>query len=207
MEKGKLIWWEGGEGSGKSTFLQIYEDYLSKKGIPFETAREPGGTLLADKVRDLLLDKKNENINYWTEFLLFETSRSQLYSELIIPKLEKGISIGQDRSGDSTITYQGYGRGIDLDLIRRLNRESTFGIKPDLVFIIDIDPIIGLKKECEHNRMSSAELDFFKRVRKGYLEIAKQNPKNYVVIPYLEDEIEEMENLMKPYVNKLFNLF
>jgi len=206
MKKGKLIWWEGGEGSGKSTFLKIYQEYLLNKEIPFEVTREPGGTILSEKVRGVLLDKENKNMNSWTELLLFEASRSQLYSEWIIPRLKKGISIGQDRSGDTSLAYQGYGRGIDLSLIKKLNNESTFGYKPDLVFIIDIDPVVGLSKEIEHNRMSYAKLEFYKRAREGYLEIANQNPKNYVVIPYIENGIEEMKSLMKPHVDKLFKI-
>ena len=206
MGRGKLIWWEGGEGGGKSTHSLLTEKYLTKKGIKFEIAREPGGTPLAEKIRNILLDKDSKGMNFLTELLLFESSRSQLYSECIIPKLNQGISIGQDRSGDSSIAYQGYARGLDIELIKKLNSESTFGYSPDLVFVIDIDARKGLEKQLKLDRMSLDGIKFHEKVNKGYLEIAKQNPENHVIIPYIENGIEEMQSIMKPYIDKIFEL-
>ena len=206
MGRGKLIWWEGGEGGGKSTHSLLTEKYLTKKGIKFEIAREPGGTPLAEKIRNILLDKDSKGMNFLTELLLFESSRSQLYSECIIPKLNQGISIGQDRSGDSSIAYQGYARGLDIELIKKLNSESTFGYSPDLVFVIDIDARKGLEKQLKLDRMSLDGIKFHEKVNKGYLEIAKQNPENHVIIPYIENGIEEMQSIMKPYIDKIFGL-
>ena len=206
MKKGKLLYFEGGEGCGKSSHLELMKKYLLSKEIPFEITREPGGEPLAEKVRKILLDKENGDIDYWSEILLFQASRSLLHNNFIIPKLEEGISIGQGRSGDSSIAYQGYGRGGDIDLIKKLNNLSTFGYKPDLAFMIDIDPEIGLAKESNPDRMSLEGLEFHKRVNKGYLEIAKENPNNYVVIPWIENGIEEMQKEMKYHINKLFKL-
>jgi len=204
MERGKLIYYEGGEGTGKSSHIKYTKKYLQNKGIPFKIVREPGGTILAEKIRDILLNKESQNMNSWTEILLFQASRSELYSEIVIPTLEEGISVGQDRSGDSTLAYQGYGRGKNLRLLTLLNKESRFGCEPDLAFIIDIDPVKGLEKELNQDRMSLAGLEFHQKVRQGYLEIAKNNPKNYVVIPYIENGLEEMQSLMRPHIDKLF---
>lgn len=206
MERGKLLYFEGGEGCGKSLHLQLIEKYLLSKGIPFEGTKEPGGEPLAEKVKDILLDKENGNIDFWSEILLFQSSRALLYYNYVIPKLKEGISIGQGRSGVSSEAYQGHGRGGDIDLIKKLNDLSTFGYKPDLVFIIDIDPVVGLEKESNSNRMSLSGIEFHKRVNKGYLEIAKQNPNNYVVIPWIKDGIEEMQEEMKYHINKLFKI-
>ncbi len=204
MERGKLIVFESGEGGGKSTHIEWTRKYLVGKDIPFEIVREPGGTEISEEIRGLLLNKKLNKMNPLTELYLFQASRSQLFSEKLISKLEGGISLGQDRSGDSSVAYQGYGRGMDINFIKYLNINSTFGYKPDLEFIIDIDPEKGLEKELNENRMSIAGLEFHKRVRQGYLELAKENPKNYVLIPYIENGIKEMQEMMKVHIDKLF---
>ena len=205
MERGKLIYYEGGEGCGKSLQLKLMRDYLVGKGIQVINTREPGGTPLSERVRDILLDKKSKEIENWSEALLFQTSRALLYYNLVIPKLKEGITVQQDRGRDSSLAYQGYGRGGDLELIKRLNKLSTFGYEPDLAFIIDISPEKGLEKQLSSDRMSIDGLEFHRKVNKGYLEIAKENPNNYIVIPYIEDGLEEMHEIMKIHVNKLFN--
>ncbi|MBU2612505.1 MAG: dTMP kinase [Nanoarchaeota archaeon] len=205
MERGKLIYYEGGEGCGKSLQLKLMRDYLVGKGIRVINTREPGGTPLSERVRDILLDTKSKEIENWSEALLFQTSRALLYYNLVIPKLKEGITVQQDRGRDSSLAYQGYGRGGDLGSIKRLNKLSTFGYEPDLAFIINISPEKGLEKQLSSDRMSIDGLEFHRRVNKGYFEIAKENPNNYIVIPYIENGLEEMHEMMKIHVNKLFN--
>ncbi|MCR4327561.1 MAG: dTMP kinase [Nanoarchaeota archaeon] len=204
MKRGKLIYYEGGEGCGKSIQSRLMKDYLIGKGIQVINTREPGGTPLSEKVRGILLDPKSDEVEPWSEVLLFQSSRALLYHNLIIPKLKKGITVQQDRGRDSSIAYQGYGRGGNLDLIKKLNILSTFGYEPDLAFIIDISPEKGLEKQLSADRMSLDGLEFHRKVNKGYLEIAKENPNNYIVIPYIENGLEEMHEMMKFHVDKLF---
>ena len=207
MEGGKLIYTLGGEGSGKSIHSELNKEYISSKGVNIIRVREPGGTPVAELVRNDILLNKESKINYWSEVLGFQIARSELYEKVVIPNLERGVSVIQDRSKDCSTAYQGYGRGIDLELIKKLNKESTFGYEPDLAFIIDVDPVKGLEKELNHDRMGLAGLEFHKRARFGYLEIARENPENYVVIPYIENGVDEMQFLMRPYIDKLFNFF
>lgn len=204
MEKGKYIIFEGGEGSGKGTHSSFLIEYLKSKKIPVEYTREPGGIKEAEEIRKIILSKEN-NISSLTELYLYEAARTEVFSKIIIPKLNSGITIVSDRSMYSTEAYQGYAGEINLELIRQLNNISTFGIKPDLAIFIDIDAKFGLEKELNPDRMAAKGLNYHEKVNAGYREIAKNNSVNSILVPYIKDGLEEMKSIYMPRINILFN--
>lgn len=184
MKKGLLITFEGIDGSGKTTQVGEFIRRLDFEGISHVLFREPGGTLIGEKIRDILLDKKNSGMGPITELLLYSASRYQLTCESILPALKSGKVVICDRFYDSTTAYQGYGRGIDLTFIKRLNSIATDGLVPDLTFILDVslterENRIG-KKELD--RLEQENDEFQRRVRDGFLEIAEESPERFVVI-------------------------
>jgi len=201
--KGFYIVFEGGEGCGKTTQSQLFQNYLITKGIDSKRVYEPGYTLLAKDMRRMLLQYKLD-IDPLTEIFLFEAGRADLFNKEIIPSLKKGQTIISDRSAYSTLAYQGYGGGKDIDLIKKLNYAATRGIKPDLAFIVDINPKEGLKKETSSDRFAKKGLEYHQRVRLGFLEIAKEN-KNCAVIPYTEG-IEKMQERIRDIAQKRLGL-
>jgi len=205
MKRGKYIIFESGEGGGKTTHAKFCEDYLKEKGINATYFREPGSVEIAEDIRRILL-KKGKNIDSFIELCLFEGARRAFFKEVVKPKLEEGVSIVSDRSMYSTLTYQGYGGGVDSNLIEALNKTSTFGIKPDLVVLINIDPKKGLEKELNPDRIGAKGLEFHTRVNQGYLKIADENSEIFEVIPYIENGLEEMQRLYLPRINELFGL-
>jgi len=175
MKNGIFINFEGIDGSGKTTQIEMFITKLKKFNIPFILLREPGGTDIGEKIRDILLDKKNSKMFPITELLLYSASRFQLTSEKIFPELAKGKIVICDRFYDSTTAYQGYARGIDLDFIKKLNKIATDNLIPDLTFILDIT--IEERKRRFGNKVldrleQEAEL-FHKKVIDGFLNIAK----------------------------------
>ncbi len=181
LRKGALITFEGGEGCGKSTHVNLLKDYLKNKGFEVLVIREPGGTKTGEKLRKILLESKSE-ISPLTELLLFLASRRELVIKVIEPALRNGKIVICDRFMDSTIAYQGYGRGIDIKLVGKLN-DTVVGKKafPGLTFVLDTDKHLGFKSKGE-DRIEVEDESFHKRVRKGYLEIAKQDPERVKVI-------------------------
>ena len=174
--KGLLITFEGIDGSGKSTHLRRLALWLEKQGIVPKTYAEPGGTDLGHHIRDILL-KGKEPIEIRTEALLFLAARSELVSTVLLPSLAAGAVILLDRFTDSTLAYQGYGRGIDLNELSNLAKFAAHGLEPDLTFFLDISPEQASKR-CHRphqaqDRFESAGLEYFARVREGYLALAK----------------------------------
>ena len=184
MIAGKLITFEGIDGSGKSTQIQLLEAEFEKLGISFKTFREPGGTKLSEKIRTILLDKENIELYSNAESLLFAASRAQLTAEQIKPAITKGKFVICDRFTDSTIAYQGYGRGLDINNLKLINTIATDGIIPDITFILDIDPQKATErlKMVNPDRMEAAGMDFFKKIRQGYFQIREQNQSRCIVI-------------------------
>jgi len=193
--KGRLITFEGIDGSGKSTQIGMLENELKKLGVAFKTFREPGGTDLSEKIRTILLDKKNIELISTAESLLFAAARAQLTTEQIKPAIEKGEFVICDRFTDSTIAYQGYGRGVDIEQLETINYIATAGLTPDITFILDISPESAAERmEAEaSDRMEETGVDFFRRIRAGYCEIKDQNMNRYRLI----DGEQTPENVFK----------
>ena len=184
MITGKLITFEGIDGSGKSTQIQLLEAEFEKLGISYKTFREPGGTKLSEKIRTILLDKENIELFSNADSLLFAAARAQLTAEQIKPAITKGEFVICDRFTDSTIAYQGYGRGLNINNLELINTIATDGLIPDITFILDIDPQKATErlKTVNPDRMEAAGIDFFKKIRQGYCQIREQNQSRCIVI-------------------------
>jgi dTMP kinase len=168
---------EGPEGSGKTSQLGEFADFLREQGYEVVTTREPGGTSISDQIRKVLVSMENKNLHPRTEILLFLSARAQLVEELIKPALENGKIVVCDRYGDSTLAYQGYGHGLPLEVLREMLRFATDGLIPDLTLYLDIEVEKGLtrkKKGLEWNRLDAYEIAFHRRVRDGYLALAAE---------------------------------
>jgi dTMP kinase len=183
--KGVFISVEGIEGTGKSTQVQLLSDLLKDKGYRVVRTEEPGGTAISVKIRELLLSLESEGIQPVAELFLYNASRIQHVEDVIMPALERGSVVITDRFSDSTVAYQGYGRGIDLDIIASLDRIATGGLKPDITILIDLDVMTGLTRNRNINktdRLEREHISFHERVREGFLALAKKEPKRFVTV-------------------------
>jgi dTMP kinase len=184
--KGKFIVFEGVEGAGKTTQIRRSHSWLQRElgdTIPILLTREPGGTILGHKIREILLDSKIESICDHSELLLYAADRSQHVQEVIQPHLQQGGIVLCDRFTDSTIAYQGYGRGLSLSLIQQLNQIATGGLETDLTIWLDLDVEIGLqraKQRGKSDRLEQADLEFHLRVQQGFRELAQISPKRMI---------------------------
>ncbi|MGN1090987.1 MAG: dTMP kinase [Alphaproteobacteria bacterium] len=184
----KFITLEGGEGSGKSTQIRMLADYLTQKGIDFIKTREPGGSDDAEEIRNVILSGSKDKWDSVSETLLFSAARRNHLTKLIFPALKEGKWVICDRFADSTMAYQGYGRADGL--LQKKDIEAVYHLvagdfKPDLTFILDIDPKDGLKRALargENNRMEDMDLSFHENLRNAFLDIAKQEPERCVII-------------------------
>ncbi len=200
-KKGNYILFEGIENSGKTTQSGLLRKYFESLGIPFIQLREPGSTYVGNGVRAILLDNTKEGIqSSEAELFLFEAARAELFQREIIPSLKRGEQIIADRNYFSSEAYQGYGRGMNLEMIRQLNSIATYGMKPDLAFIFDRPAEEALKAIEKKDRMESLGNDFHKRVRQGYLEIAAQNPDFCILIERENKTREEIHEEVKYHV-------
>ena len=174
MAKGLFITMEGPDGSGKSTQIQFLKEYFEEHGIPCLFTREPGGTPIGEKLRNIILDKGNAEMCDMTEALLYAASRAQHVEELIKPALEVGKVVVCDRFIDSSIAYQGYGRELG-DAVRVINEYAICGCMPDMTFLMELDPSIGKSRICAdvQDRLELERIEFHNRVYEGYQEIAK----------------------------------
>lgn len=205
-----FISFEGIDGAGKSTQVKKLKKHLSEKGHQVLTLREPGGTVIAEKIRSLLLESKHD-ITPIGELLLFSASRAELVQNVISPALKQGNVVIVDRFYDSTTAYQGYGRGLDLEMLRAVNTVSTSGLEPDITFFLDISPEDALIRkfseksiplsfeENELDRMESSGLAFYQRVREGYLQLAGSEKKRFMML----DACNDAENIHEEIVQKL----
>lgn len=183
---GKFITVEGGEGGGKTTALNELEATLTAQGLSVARTREPGGTPLAESIRELLLAPRDESVDPTCELLLFFAARAQHVNRHIRPLLEQGTWVLCDRFTDSTVAYQGYGRELGVERIEELEQYTLGDFRPDLTIILDIDPVIGservLSRGMGKDRMEAEELSFHQRVREGFLERAHTHPERYCII-------------------------
>lgn len=187
MVNGTLISFEGPEGAGKSSVLEAILPLLEEKGIPYITTREPGGVDIAEKIRQVILDPDHTSMDAKTELLLYIASRRQHLVERVLPALAAGKVVLMDRFIDSSVAYQGYGRGLSVEDIEWLNQFATDGLKPDLTLYFDLDVEEGLARiarnqEREVNRLDLEGLELHYKVRKGYLALAEKEPERIVKI-------------------------
>ena len=197
LDKTYFISFEGIDGSGKSTQAKLLIEKLNSKSIETCFVREPGGTKISEEIRSILLDDKGEEMSSRTEALLMCASRAQLTKNIIMPELKSGKWVIADRYSDSTLAYQGGGRGIDLDWLVKLNEFATFGIQPDVTFYIDVDSDIGLQRRnsISGDRIERAGSEFQNEIRNKYLEIIN-NFSNRCVLVDGKLSIKEISNLI-----------
>lgn len=196
-----LITFEGIDGVGKSTQAVLLKRHLQEQGREVLALREPGGTPVAEEIRELLLESRND-ITPVGELLLFAASRAELVQQVIRPALKRGSDVILDRFFDSTTAYQGYGRGLDLGMLAEINRIASCGLVPDVTFYLDLTPEDALMRKFsekslpltfdseELDRMENSGLDFYRRVREGYHAIGSENPGRIVMIDALLSQTE-----------------
>lgn len=207
--KGKFITFEGPEGSGKTTQLLLLAKYLKEIGHQIVVTREPGGTPISEKIRNILLETHGLELGDRTELLLMVASRAQNTDEIISPALREGKIVLCDRYSDSTLAYQSYGRGLDIEQARKMCLFATAGLQPHLTFLLDIDPVVGLERAKDsakgknpsgvQDRMESQGIEFHKRVRDGFLRLAAAEPKRFVII----DGSQPIESIHLEIVKKI----
>lgn len=193
---GIFITFEGIEGCGKSTQVRLLSETLKGKGISFIVTREPGGTSIGSKIREIVLNPDHNGMAAETELLLYAADRAQHAIELIRPALNDGKVVICDRFTDATVAYQGYGRRLDSSLIQELNRIASLGVRPDLTVLLDCPVEIGIRRAVVRNaknshirddRFEREEMGFHDMVRNGYLAIAKEEPKRVIVVDAAKD--------------------
>ncbi len=204
-----FITFEGLDFSGKSTQAKMLHDYLQSIGIKSLLLREPGGTKISEKVREIILDRKHIEMTALTEFMLFSASRSQLVSQVVRPHLKKGYVVICDRYYDSSTAYQSYGGSLELKDVQKVNEIATGGLKPDLTILIDLTPKAAFgrahKRASAKDRMENKDLTFYNKVYKGFKDIANHNKKRFVVIKGTLT-IEEISQAIRKTVNKKLNI-
>jgi dTMP kinase len=188
---GLFITLEGIDSCGKTTQAQKLTSYLRRMGFSVLLTREPGGDRIAEKIRRILLSKTNSEMTDLTELLLYEASRSQLTRRIIQPALKHGRIVVCDRYADSSLAYQGYGRGLNRTMVKDLNRIATLGLVPDLTILIDVPVKISLgrkdKEKTKKDRLEKEKFEFHQKIREGFLTIARQNRKRMKVVDGRED--------------------
>ncbi len=204
--RGTFITFEGSEGSGKSTQIKLVYRYLKSRKKKVLLIREPGGVKVSEQIRDILLNVKNKRMNDICETLLYMAARAQLVEETIAPALKKGYIVLCDRFLDSTIVYQGYGNGVDINFIKTIGREATQGIAPELTFIFDIDTRQGLsRKRTVKDRIELRSLQYHNRVRRGYQRIARTEPKRVKLIK-VDRSKAEIQKVVRSHLEKILGI-
>jgi dTMP kinase len=200
MPRAPLITFEGVEGAGKTTLAQHLADWLRAQGVSVRLTREPGGSPLGEHLRPLLL---HEPLDAWAELFLFLADRRQHTLQVILPALEQGAWVLCDRYADSTLVYQGYGRGLDIALIRRLNALATGDLTPDLTVLIDLPVEDALARANAPNRFEAETLAFHTRIRESYLQLARTEPRRFLVLDGLQP-LEALQASLKQAVRERF---
>lgn len=183
MKKGLFITFEGTEGGGKTTQIKKAAAYFRSLGRKVLMLREPGGTRVSEAIREIILNKTFTEMAPSAELLLYLAARAQIMNEKILPALKKGTVVICDRFEDSTMAYQGYGRGFSVKSIEQVSKLFVRGsIQPDITILLDIDPARGLKRGGRHDRMERQSLTFHRKVRRGFLDLARKNRKRFYVL-------------------------
>ena len=183
--KGRFITFEGVEGSGKTTQISASAERLRRLGWTVLETREPGGTSVGEQIRDVMLNRGNQQLTALTEAFLVMAARAQHIEEVVRPALASGAVVLCDRFVDSTLAYQGYGRGLDIQALRRLNRLATAGLTPDMTLVFDVPVTIGLQRRRAHrevNRLDMESIAFHERVRKGFLQLVREEPRRMKIV-------------------------
>jgi dTMP kinase len=206
MKKSLFITLEGIEGAGKSTAVDFIEDFLTKEGHDVIKTREPGGTVIGEQIREILLKNENYTLTYDTELLLVFSARAQHIQEVILPALSSGKIILCDRFTDASYAYQGGGRGIDASRINLLEKWVQGDLRPNLTLLFDLDVSIGMqrtKKRSDADRFEREEINFFEKIRNTYLERAKNEPQRFRIInsaSSLESVKEQIITILKDFL-------
>lgn len=203
--KGLFITLEGPDGSGKSTIIKLIDDYLSNKGIDFIMTREPGGTSIGEDIRHIVLDNENTQMGKETEALLYAASRAQHVHEKIIPALDEGKLVLSDRFVLSSLAYQGVGRNLGIENVKKINDFALGGLYPDLILFFHIDPEITLKRKIKGSggdRLEKEGTDFHNRVYNGYMDLLNLYPENIKLI----DASQSKEEVLKCSIEKIEEL-
>ncbi|NYT86049.1 dTMP kinase [Pollutimonas harenae] len=186
MNKGLMIVVDGGNGAGKGTCLRDIETYLNDLELEVVMTREPGGTAIGEKIREILLDKSAGEMCDVTELLLFAAARAQHVRQKIIPAINAGKVVVSDRFDSATVSFQHYARGLDLDLIKQLNDIAVAGLRPDFTIILDLDPALGLQRVAsrgsDFDRLEKENLSFLERARQGYIDQAQADPQHFATV-------------------------
>ncbi|TCT11686.1 dTMP kinase [Natranaerovirga pectinivora] len=201
---GLFITIEGADGSGKTTQIELLKKYFNHNNYDFIYTREPGGTIISEAIRNIILDKNYTEMNFKTEVLLYAASRAQHVEELIRPALKSGKIVLCDRYIDSSIVYQGIARGIGIDEVTKINEWATSGLNPDITFLLDLEPNIGLSRKQKQKELDRLELEkdaFHIDVVKGYRHIQEKDPDRIILID-ASKTIEEVHQLI---INKINN--
>jgi len=200
----KFISFEGIDGCGKSTLIESLSSWLEKAGIPFIRTREPGGTRIGEKIRELLLDPGSAEMNGRAEVLLYSASRAQLTDEVIIPNIKNGTWVLTDRYVDATFAYQGFGRGFDLEKLKAIQEWTTKDVWPDKAILLDCDVEIALGRITSRNgkkdRIEQENRIFHEKVREGYLALAEMEPERFLVL----DAERPLENVIEEFYNRFW---
>jgi dTMP kinase len=197
---------EGPEGSGKTSQLPKLADFLRKQGFDLITTREPGGTSIGDQIREVLFDLKNKRMNPRSEILLFQASRAQLVDEVIRPALKAGQVVLCDRYADSTLAYQGYGHGVNMETLREIVNFATGGLKPDLTVFLDVNVDEGLRrrdKGGDWNRLDDYDKAFHQRVYDGYQQLISAEPDRWVIVDATQPADAVTAELQKVVLGRL----
>ena len=208
MNRGKFIVFEGGDGSGKSTILEMIYDYLVKSGVKCIKTREPGGIQISENIREIILDTKNTEMDRKTEALLYAAARRQHLVERVIPELNNGTIVLCDRFIYSSLAYQGYARGIDVEEIFQINKFAVGEYMPDLNILFDVSPEVGIarinkNKDREVNRLDLEKMDFHKIVIEGYYKLVEENKDEFAVVnaeKSIDEVFDEVKDIITSFI-------
>lgn len=206
MKKGFMLVFDGSNGAGKTTVIQGVEKYLTSKGYDVLLTREPGGTPIGEKIREVILDPSTPEMCYMSELMLFGAGRAQHVQEKIVPALAQGKVVISDRFDAATFSFQHFARGIDLETIVKINDLALAGFSPDMNIILDLDPLEGLKRVISRgeglDRLEDEKSDFLAKARNGYLKQAEKNPDKFEIIDAAQSKESVLSDVIK-VVNSL----